>query len=707
MVSPGMSQQPVIDTLRLLVLHDSQDEAELLLNTLRKAGRATRAELARSEESLVGLLKGNEWDALLMRPTVTGCPTAKVVAHARKLGQDIPVLVLADSNDSAAILEGLKAGARDVVPRNETERLLLVLDREMGALATRREKIRLETDLRESERRSELLMDAAQDAVAYVTDGMHVEANAAYLELFGYDDSDELAGVPIMDLVAESGHKALKELLRKQQSAKAGEKHEITCQCLHTDGRTFEAQMTFSPATFDGEPCTQIMIRTAAAAGGVSDAELEAKLLEATSTDQITGLRNRSWFMPRVDEAVATARARRKNSALLFIQLDNFTSLRTSVGLGGADAVLSEIAGVLRKSVPAEGSDLARFGDDLFAVLVAVADLDKVAALGETLRKAIEAHMFEVQKKTIQVTASIGATLIDDSTRSGQDALTYAADAAAKVRQKNSNGNGVFVHNPADLIDSSTDAGMAKHLQAALEKNQFKLYFQPILNLEDNAEETYEVLLRLPLKDKELQPAEFLQAASAGSLNTKIDRWVILNALKLLAEHNAKGHKTRIMVTLTSDSLADGSLVQWLGVALKAARVGGECLVLQFTEADALTYLRQAKQFCADVRAQKIQTAINRFGAGGHAAGKTLPHLPDLVYVKLDGSFMQELGTETGRKAIADAIKEVQSQSKKVIASHVETAGALQTLWGYGINYIEGYYVSPPMTAMEYPFSEQ
>lgn len=704
---PGMSQQPIIETIRLLMLHESQDEAELLLNALRKAGKATRADFARNEEGLVTQLKGAEWDALLVRPAVGGCTPDKAVAQARKLGHDVPVILLADNNDSATILAGLKAGARDVVPRGETERLLLVLDREMANLAMLREKKRLEADLRDSEKRSELLMDTAQDAVAYVTDGMHVQANGAYLELFGYTDSDELAGVPIMDLVAERSHKELKDLLRRQSSAKQGDKNEITCHCLHIDGSEFEAKMVFSHAVYDGEPCTQILIRSSAQAGGVSDAELEARLREATSFDAITGLRNRQYFMGQIDGAVAIAREKRRTSSVLFVQIDDFTKLRTSVGIGGADAVLTELAGMLRGIVPDSTGMLARFGDEIFSILVPGGDVAKATALGEKIRHAIDEHMFEVQKKTLRITVSVGGAIIDENTPSGQDALTWAADAAVKARQAhNGAGNGVFVRNPADMIDASTDAGMAKHLQIALEKNQFTLYWQAILNLEDNAEETYEVLLRLPFKDKELQPAEFLQAAAAGNLNTKIDRWVILNALKVLAEHNAHGHKTRIMVTLTTDSLADNSLVAWLGVALKAAKIGGESLILQFTEADATTYLKQASQFARDVRALKIQTAISRFGAS-HAPSKVLAHLTDITYVKLDGSFMQELGTEPGKKAISACIKDVQGHGKKVIASHVESAGALQTLWGYGINYIEGYYVAPASTTMDYPFSDQ
>ncbi len=699
-----MSQQPALDTVRLLLLHESQDEAELLLNTLRKAGKAARAEVVKTEEALIAALKASEWDAVLARPNVGGCTPGKAIAAIRKMGRGQPLILLADDNSSATAVAGLKAGAQDVVPCKETERLLLVLNREMTHLAVLREKLRLEGDLRESEKRADMLLDTAQDAVAYVTDGMHVQANGAYLELFGYSDSDELAGVPIMDLVAENDHKEIKEALRLQRSAKKDEKHEITVQCLHSDGKSFEAKMVFSQAVFDDEPCTQILIRSQV--GGLSDVEMEERLKEAASLDSLTGLRSRPYFMDQVTNASAAAKAKKTVSGLLFMQLDDFAKLRTSVGIGGADTVLTEVAGLLRKLIPENTGLPARFGDDTFTVLSSIKDAEKLQELAEKLRKAIADQVFEIQKKSIRVTASIGGTLINEDIPGGQEAISLAADAATKARQKSGNGNSVFIFKPSDLIDSSTSAGMAKHLQMALEKNQFKLYYQPILNPADNDEETYEVLLRLPLDGKEMQPADFLQAAAAGNLNPKIDRWVILNALKILAEHNATGHKTRIMVTLTAESLADASLVAWLGVALKAAKINGESLILQFTEADASTFLKPATQFSRDVKTLKIQTAVTRFGAS-QTANKVLPNLPDVTYVKLDGSFMQELGSDKGKKAISDCIKDVQGQGKKVIASHIESAAALQTLWGYGVDYIEGYYFAGPSESMNYPFSEQ
>jgi diguanylate cyclase (GGDEF)-like protein/PAS domain S-box-containing protein len=699
-----MSQQPIIDTIRLLMLHESQDEAELLLNSLRKAGKAARGEIVRDEAGLVSHLKAHEWDLVLGR--IGGkCTPARMAELAGKHAPGVPLVLLADNHDPATVVAGIKAGAQDVVARDSTEHLVLVVNREMANLAMRREMHRLEADLRETQKRTELLMDTARDAVAYVTDGMHVQANDAYLELFGYKEADDLAGVPVMDLVAEASHKELKELLRRQLAAKNGEAHEITCKCLHSDGHEFEATMAFSPANYDGEPCTQILIRTQAAASGVSDEEMEARLKAMSSQDSLTGLRNRQYFMEQVDAAVAQAK-RGKTYTVFFIQIDNFTTLRTSVGIGGADTVLTEVASLLRGLIPDSAGLLARFGDDVFAAMVGSGDVEKARKFGEQMRKTVADHLFEVQKKTLQVTVSVGATVVDKDVPNGQEALTRAADAGLRVRQKNEAGNGVFVSRPDDFIDANTDSGMARHLQTALEKNQFKLYWQPILNLEDNGEETYEVLLRLPFQDKELQPAEFLQAASAGNLNTKIDRWVILHALKQLSDHQAKGHKTRIMVTLTSDSLADASLVQWLGVALKAARADGKSLILQFTEADAGTYLKAARDFALAVQAQGISTAITRFGTGGANAPKVLPHLNEVAYVKLDGSFVQEINSEAGKQAISRVIKDAKSHSKKVIASHVESAAALQVLWGFGIDYIEGYYVSPPLGGLTYAFSE-
>ncbi|HEY9135380.1 MAG TPA: response regulator, partial [Pseudomonadales bacterium] len=126
------------EAIRLLILHDSQDEAEQLINELRNFGHATRAHQIEDEEDLLDVLNGGVWDLFLSRPETKQISVSTVLTHLKKLNKDIPLIILSDDNDSETITSGLQAGAQDVVPATERERLKLVVTRELNNLYDRR-----------------------------------------------------------------------------------------------------------------------------------------------------------------------------------------------------------------------------------------------------------------------------------------------------------------------------------------------------------------------------------------------------------------------------------------------------------------------------------------------------------------------------------------------------------------------------------------
>src|SRR5690606_26334758 len=138
---------------------------------------------------------------------------------------------------------------------------------------------------------------------------------------------------------------------------------ELTCGGVRADGSSFKARMQFSPATYDGEPCIQVVIRAES-----DNAELE-KLREISTQDLITGLHNRNHFLELLDAAVERAINAGQRAALAYIRVDRFASLQAELGLGDSDRLLAELAGLLREHFD-QGAELARFGDDAFATLM-------------------------------------------------------------------------------------------------------------------------------------------------------------------------------------------------------------------------------------------------------------------------------------------------------------------------------------------------
>lgn len=679
-------------TIRLLILEDSQNEAERLVSLFRNSGRATRVHRLVSSDDLAQAL-AQSWDLLIAAPTSENLDPNEAITAIRRQAKDIPFIQLTDGNDSDAITEALALGAQDALPQGEDERLMLVANRELSNLNERRARRVAEVALRETEKRCQLLLDSSVDAITYVHEGMHIYANRAYVEMFSYEDGEELEGIPMIDLIASSDQVSFKDFLKNYQNAEGDA--ELTCTGIKESGQTFQARMSFSPATYAGEPCIQVVIRAE-----TSNAELEQKLREMSSQDLVTGLHNRSHFIELIDAAAERAVNAGQPASVAYIRLDSYATLLAEAGLAGIDLLLADMASLLSAHFGAN-AQLARFGDDVFGVLQAGQTPEQSQAGLAALLKKLESHLFEINGRTLQTTLSIGVAGVNEKTPRGQEVI----DRAHRCADELTDGNGLKLFNPADELAAAASRGsLVAMLQQALENNSFRLLFQPIISLRGDSHEHYEVLLRLlNPQDEEVPPLEFLRAAIDAGMAEKIDRWVILNSIKLLAEHRSKGHSTRLFVNLSSASLQDQTLLPWLSVALKAARLPSDALVFQLSEPDAIAYLKQAKTLTQGLNQLHCKVALSQFGCSLNPFN-TLKYL-SIDFVKVDGSFSQDLTTADNQEALKTLLASLHAQAKLTIVPFVESASVLSTLWQAGVNYIQGHYLQGPTQSMNYDFS--
>ncbi|WP_371364283.1 EAL domain-containing protein [Pseudomonas sp. QL9] len=683
-------------TIRLLILEDSQNEAERLVSLFRNAGRATRVHRITSSDDLNEALQ-QSWDLLIAAAESSAMAPGEALASIRRQAKDIPFLQLIAGNDTDDITEALALGAQDAVPHGEDERLVLVANRELSNLEERRARRAAEVALREAEKRCQLLLDSSVDAITYVHDGMHIYANRAYVDLFGYEDAEELEGLPMIDLIAPTDQATFKDFLKGYQNNEGNA--ELRCGGIKVDGASFKARMTFSPATYDGEPCIQVVIRADS-----DNSELEEKLREVSCQDLVTGLYNRAHFLDLTDAAVERVITAGQSATLAYLQLDRAQNLQLTLGIANIDLLLADLARLLREHFPA-GVQLGRFSDDAFSVLVSGQNPEQSKALFDGLLKKIEGHLFDIHGRTAQVTLSIGCAGLDEKTSQTQDVIERAHRCADEVAQKG--GNGVKLYDPADELAAAANRGdLLAIVQQALEKNSFRLLFQPIISLRGDRHEHYEVLLRLiNPQGEEVPAADFLNAAKAGGLAERIDRWVLLNSIKLLAEHRSKGHETKLFVHLSAPSLQDAGLLPWLNVALKAARLPADSLIIQISETDAVAHLKQAKALCEGLAELHCQVALGQFGCALNPFN-TLKHM-NVDFVKVDGSYVQDLSRAENQESLKTLMASLHAQAKLTIVPMVESASALATLWQAGANYIQGRYLQGPSQAMDYDFSSE
>lgn len=683
-------------TVRLLILEDSQNEAERLVSLFRNAGRATRVHRVTSSEDLGEALQ-QTWDLLIAAPHSAALAPEEALASLRRQAKDIPFIQLVEGNDSDSITEALALGAQDALPQGEDERLVLVANRELAALEERRARRTAEVALREAEKRCQLLLDSSVDAITYVHDGMHIYANRAYVAMFGYEDAEELEGLPMIDLIAAADQATFKDFLKGYQHGEGD--NELLCDGVRVDGQTFRARMGFSPATYDGEPCIQVVIRAEQ-----DNSELQEKLREVSSQDLVTGLFNRAHFLDLMDAAVERAITAGQPATLAYLLLDRAQHLQLSLGIASIDLLLADLAHLLREHFP-ESAQLARFSDDAFSVLLDGQTPEQNKALIAGLLKKVEGHLFDIHGRTAQVTLSIGCAGLDEKTSRAQDVIDRAHRCADEIAQ--AEGNGIKLYDPADELAAAASRGdLLAIIQQALEKNAFRLLFQPIISLRGDSHELYEVLLRLlNPQGEEVPAADFFGAAKAGGLAERIDRWVLLNSIKLLAEHRAKGHNTKLFVHLSGPSLQDAGLLPWLAVALKAARLPADSLILQVSETDAVAHLKQAKALSQGLAELHCQVALGQFGCALNPFN-TLKHM-NVDFVKIDGSYVQDLSRPENQENLRTLMASLHAQAKLTIVPMVESATALATLWQAGANYIQGRYLQGPSQAMDYDFSSE
>ena len=688
-------------TLQLFIIEESRNDAEALANVLRNAGQASRPTFAEDLEDISAALDQQLPELMLCAMGLESVSLADVATLLKQRNLSVPLIAIAESADERDVVEAMQQGATDLCSYDQPEHLQLVVKREMSQIKTGQSAQNYELKFRESEKRARMLMESSHDAIAYVHEGMHIFANSAYLEMFGFGELEEIEGTPILDMVALEDHGEFKDFLRNY--SKDGEQEgNLETHGLLPDGKKFDAEMEFAPASIDGEPCTQIIIRNQAG----SSAELEKKLKYLSKQDVLTGLFNRQYFIEELELAVTDALSGSSSAAVLYLVMDNFKQIKDNLGIGAADMVISDIGNLLHDQ--AEENDIvARFGDHSFAVLRRDCDSEAIQALGENLRHVVEEHIADVQDQSVTTTCSIGMSIVAESTPSAHEVISRA-DLACEVA-RSSGGNKVHLHNPVvdEKIGKERDQQMHALIKDALDRDQFQLLYQPIVSLQGDAGGKYEVLLRMLNDEGEyILPTQFLPIAEQTGQITEIDRWVIQNAIRTLTKHRAQGADTQFFIKVSAATLLHGELLQYIGNCMKVTRLPGDALTFEIAEKHAAQHLKHAKAFVKTLRELHCKTALEHFGAGPNSF-QLLKHLP-VDFLKIDGSFIHNLASDTDNQALVRSIlATAKSMNRQCIAEYVQDAHSLAVLWQSGIQFIQGNFLQEPSETLDYDFSSE
>jgi EAL domain-containing protein (putative c-di-GMP-specific phosphodiesterase class I)/GGDEF domain-containing protein len=669
----------------MIVLTRHQDNVEAINSTLRNAGLAVRCNWIRELNDLGEALTQINAHMLIAFVGQDPADTAKVMAVCKQFGAEVPVLIARDQIDEDVIAAAMQQGARDAVTLMNPLRLRLVVTRELEAHSRAQELNRTISSAREYHEQLKSFMAGSADAIAHVQEGIVVDANPAWLELYGLPDVEEILGTPLMDAFEADAHAAIKGALVACLQGKWSN-HSLRATAMLADGTGVPLEIELSRVDFEGDPAVRLSVASKKRDAG----SINEQLTDALERDAATGALQRRFFLQQLQQALSQP-IKAGIRQIVAVQPDKLDGLAEELGPLAIEEFIGQFAGLIAET--RQANDLfGRFGDGAFVLLMERGTPRDVETWAGNLIRKVGAQVFRAADKQTSCTCSVGIGMIDIRT---PDVAKSINDAMAARRNAEAGGGGrvaIVDTQDEDTRQQAADAIWVKYIRAALMENRFRLMQQPIASLMGEDRGMFDVLVRmLDEQGSEVLPSEFLPAAERNDLMKNIDRWVIGASMTFCASRPVK----LLFVRLSKDSVRDRSLLPWLQNQLKATRIDPQRIVFQVSEQVATEYLADASDLAAGLRRDGFRFALEHFGAGREPR-RLLSHLP-VDFIKVDGTMMQGLAVDQDlQQRVRDLVDQAKGKKVSTIAERVEDANTMAVLWQLGIEFIQGYFVNEP-----------
>ncbi|MEW7987077.1 MAG: EAL domain-containing protein [Candidatus Thiodiazotropha sp.] len=417
------------------------------------------------------------------------------------------------------------------------------------------------------------------------------------------------------------------------------------------------------------------------------------------SHDTLTGLANRALFTDRLEQGLVKATRGRSKLALLFIDLDHFKKINDSLGHRSGDMVLKAVTIRLKQSIRAEDA-IARLGGDEFTVLMEGLKQEQDASrLAEKIQKML-AKPLTVDGHELYVTSSIGISIYPDNGKTSKDLLRNAD--AAMYKAKSEGRNNIQYYSSEMTVQAFERVHMEARLRAAIENDEFVVYYQPQINGVTGKIVGMEALVRWQSPSMGLVfPSKFIPIAESTGLIVEIDRLVMRMAVEQFTAWHREGLQPgTLALNLSVRQLQRKDLVAFIVGSLVETGCSPEWLEMEITEGHVMENPENAIRILDKIDDIGIKLALDDFGTG-YSSLSYLKKLP-ITKLKIDRSFIKDLPHDTEDKAISKAVIALaKSLDHEILAEGVESIEQIEFLVENGCEVFQGYYYSKPIPAKE------
>ena len=423
---------------------------------------------------------------------------------------------------------------------------------------------------------------------------------------------------------------------------------------------------------------------------------LETRIEYMMGHDSLTGLCNRKKLEQALDIAILQSDLNGKSSALIYIDLDQFKIINDLEGHNHGDALLVDIANILRRQ-SAPNTTISRISADEFCILIeGTTDADAVE-IAEQVKTDLEEYHSDIDGRVYQCRASIGVALLNPHDNVTSSELLARSDQAC-YEAKNKGRNIIHLF---DLQDTKfnvlrDDAYWAPIIRQALKNSDFCLYYQPVLDIRNGDISGFEVLIRMLGQNNEvITPNSFIPVAERMGLIHEIDLWVISTAFKQLEAISAAGRQISFNINLSSHAFEIRTFLPFIREILENTVIDPARITFEITETTAIANYEKTREMAIKLKEMGFSLALDDFGSGFNSFNH-LKQLP-VDYIKIDGGFISNMINDSVDQTLVRSITEVaKTLGKKTVAEFVLNQATLDLLKQYEIDYAQGYYIGEP-----------
>ncbi|WP_088346353.1 MULTISPECIES: EAL domain-containing protein [Rhodomicrobium] len=687
---------PQKSIMRVLLVEADLQECMLIHAMLKEEGSAN-ADLvhATSMSQAKLLLAAQSIDIIVLDPALPDANGLDAIRQIRAIAPRVPVVVLADFDDETMAAVALQEGVQHYLVKNRIDARALLL-----ALRHSIERKSMEEALYGQQERAQVTLDSIGDAVA-CSDmaGTVTFLNNAAEKMTGWSRR-EAAGRPMTDVlrILDAGtREAIPDPMELAVDRNSTMHLPPNCILLRRDGIETPIEDCVSPIHDRQGQITGAVI----VFRDVTEARaLAQQATHAAGHDFLSGLPNRKLLKERIAYAIALARRHMTTLAVLFLDLDGFKHVNDSFGHPVGDRLLQSVAERLTQCV--HGTDtVSRQGGDEFIVLLAdVKRPEEVSEMATRMLEAVaEAHT--IDEHTIHVATSIGVSVYPHD---GLDAETLIKNADTAMYHAKENGRHRYqFYEPAMCARTAERQFIVEGLRQALKRNEFRLYYQPQIDLATETIVGAEALIRWmhPTRGA-IPPGKFIPVAEACGLIVSIDAWVLRQACaQTVAWADAGLPAIAMAVNVSATELQDETYVDRVFALLAETRLDPKALVLELTESVLVKRTNATASILRKLRKSGIKIAIDDFGTG-YSSLNYLQRFP-VDILKIDRSFIRQISAAGDKKHIVTAVIAMARALKlRVVAEGVEKLEELLFLRAQHCDEVQGYFYGAPMPAEDF-----